>query len=69
MRGLIGLFALLIAAALLAGCASVSEQRSPTTQDSRYISAVEHKARIQGVDVRWVNPPRKARQKSEDSDG
>jgi len=68
MRALTGLFILVFAACLLAGCAGVSEQRSPTVKDSRYISAVEHKARMQGVEVMWVNPPRKTRRKSEDSD-
>ena len=55
------LFASLLALALI-GCASAPETRSPSELNSSYINAVEREAHRMGVDVQWVNPPRRARQ-------
>lgn len=63
---------LLIATATLAvsACASVSEKRPSTEVDKDYVAAVQSQARQAGVDVRWVNPPRRNRQAdTADSDG
>lgn len=48
---------------VLIGCATVPEQDPRNQQDTTYISVVEHRARMQGVDVIWVNPPRRAHRK------
>ncbi len=63
---------LLIATAALAvcACASVSEQRAPTEINKDYVAAVQSRARQAGVEVRWVNPPRRNRKTdSTDNDG
>ncbi|NBD95057.1 MAG: hypothetical protein GVY11_01070 [Gammaproteobacteria bacterium] len=65
MRVLTTLLALLAALALSA-CASAPEPRSPTVVDKDYVGAVESKARYSGVDVYWVNPPRKERETESD---
>ncbi len=59
------LFASLLALALI-GCASAPEPRSPTVVDSAYVGAVESQARRAGVDVQWINPPRRARKQVEE---
>lgn len=53
-------------ALLLTACASTPAQRSPTEIDAQYVTSVERSAERVGVDVVWVNPPRKARQPEED---
>ncbi|NBB93048.1 MAG: lipoprotein [Gammaproteobacteria bacterium] len=55
-----------LAAALLAGCAASDELRAPTEVDTRYVATIERSAKQVGVDVVWVNPPRRARS---DDDG
>ena len=63
---------LLIATAALAvcACASVSEQRAPTEINKDYVAAVQSRARQAGVEVRWVNPPRRSRKaETADNDG
>lgn len=54
---------LLVATATLAvsACANVTTKRAPTEVDKDYVAAVESQARHAGVDVRWVNPPRRDR--------
>jgi uncharacterized lipoprotein YmbA len=49
------------AALFLTACASAPEQRSPYAFDEAYIGAVEAHAKNAGVEVYWINPPRKAR--------
>ena len=53
---------------LLAGCASTHEvARSPApaypegsiVQDQEYVDMVEHIAKQRGIDVTWVNPPKR----------
>lgn len=57
------LIPLLAAAALvLAACATAPEPRSPTVVDGDYVGAVNATARYAGVDVYWVNPPRRDRE-------
>lgn len=62
------LAALLVAtlALLLAACATAPVQRSPTEVDSQYVASIERAAKQIGVDVMWVNPPRKSREVRED---
>lgn len=43
----------------LGGCASVPQGERASNVDSTYIARVEAAARTQGVQVYWVNPPRK----------
>jgi hypothetical protein len=55
--------AALLAAGLLAGCASGGSARmehgaKAFDVDSRYVARVEAIARSRGVEVEWVNPPR-----------
>lgn len=50
-----------LAALALTGCASGPESRAPTEVDMKYVSNVERHARSAGVEVEWVNPPRRAR--------
>lgn len=59
------LFASLLALALI-GCANAPEPRSPTEVDKAYVGAVESEARRMGVDVQWINPPRRARAQAEE---
>lgn len=51
-----------------AGCATNGRARlasppaaagsSTTVQDERYIARVEQHARVRGIDLKWINPPR-----------
>ena len=50
-----------VAALSLSACASAPEPRAPTVIDHDYVGAVEAQARQAGVEVFWVNPPRKPR--------
>lgn len=56
---------LALAALLLTACATAPTPRSPTVVDKDYVGAVNAKARMAGVDVVWVNPPREARKAEE----
>lgn len=58
---------ILIAASalVLSACASAPEPRSPTVVDQDYVGTVEAHARQAGVDVVWINPPRKDRNTEE----
>ncbi|PIX60433.1 MAG: hypothetical protein COZ47_07225 [Lysobacterales bacterium CG_4_10_14_3_um_filter_64_11] len=52
-------------------CASQTKTRTssanaPAGVDVEYMRAVEHRARIAGVDVRWINAPTKYRSKTDD---
>lgn len=56
--------AALAALVLLAGCASSGSARmqygtASYQVDSQYVARVEAVARARGVDVEWVNPPRR----------
>jgi len=57
----------LLAALALSACASAPEPRSPTVVDQEYVGTVESKARYSGVDVYWINPPRKDRETESDT--
>jgi uncharacterized protein YceK len=58
---------LIVTAALaVSACAGVSEKRAPTEVDKDYVGAVESQARLSGVDVQWVNPPRQNRTTEEE---
>jgi len=51
----LGILLVLACAALLTACAG-----SPRiVEDSETVNAVERSARMSGIDVVWVNPPRK----------
>lgn len=67
---IVNLILLLVAVALLGGCASpAGSQNSPDEQwDSAYIHAVEQAARKEprGMDVIWIRPP-VVKQDNEDS--
>ena len=54
-----------LAALALSACATAPTPRSPTEVDKEYVGMVNANARLAGVDVVWVNPPRKDRQKQE----
>jgi len=67
-----------IAAAGLAACASHGTMRhqpvaaadaSGRNYDVEYVQMVEHVARRRGVDVQWVNPPKKRLVASSDDQG
>lgn len=52
----------------LAGCATTGpESKSPTEYNSEYMAKVEHHAKRAGVNVVWVNPPRRPRVSEDDS--
>jgi hypothetical protein len=56
--------ATLLAAVLLAGCASSGSARmqygiASYQVDRQYVARVEAVARARGVDVEWVHPPRR----------
>ena len=58
--------AIILSACLgLTACATAPNPRSPTVVDSEYIAHVEAHARHAGVDVYWVNPPRRERRGEE----
>jgi len=48
-------------AALLAACAGAPQKRAPFEVDGDYVASVERAAQQVGVEVVWVNPPRKPR--------
>lgn len=50
-----------LAALTLTACASAPEPRAPMVVDQDYVGAVEAQAKQAGVDVYWINPPRKKR--------
>lgn len=50
-----------LAALAVAGCANLPDQRASTEVDMKYVRTVERNARNVGVDVKWVNPPRRVR--------
>lgn len=56
-----------VAAALLAGCATPPPRQAPTEVDSHYVGMVERQARQLGTEVYWINPPRRQREAREDS--
>lgn len=58
---------LITASALVLGaCASIPE-RSATEIDSDYVGMVESHAKQAGVEIVWVNPPRRMRSENEDN--
>lgn len=68
MKARLGLMVMGLAVASTAGCASmqgesgyVSSQFAPTTvvEDAAYVAKVEQLAKRRGVEVVWVNPPKK----------
>ncbi|WP_376694527.1 hypothetical protein [Wenzhouxiangella sp. EGI_FJ10409] len=65
MKKQASVFASLLALGLI-GCASAPEPRATSEVDKAYVGAVERKARSMGVDVQWINPPRRARQQVEE---
>lgn len=52
----------------LSGCANGPQKRSPTEYNTEYMAAVEYHANRAGVEVEWVNPPRRTRVLGEDDD-
>lgn len=60
-------FLIVLAAALVVGCATPPPKQSPTEIDSHYVGMVERNARHLGTEVYWVNPPRRERRTEEDS--
>ena len=69
MKTLLGITALSLGLSLLVGCASTQKttyRDAPPPQtagyteaDARYMSIVEGMARQRGIQVVWVNPPKK----------
>lgn len=60
MKRLITVPFALLCAFLLAACAgSAPVRQSPVEIDSAYVSSIEGHASRAGVDVVWINPPKK----------
>lgn len=66
------LLAALLAASLIAGCASnrpaddADDASGSDRYDRDYIAAVEQKARANGVKVYWTSPPRRSSRPEDD---
>lgn len=52
---------IILAALAVSACATTPGSKAPTEVDTAYINAVERHARSAGVEVEWVNPPRRKR--------
>jgi len=58
-RQSLSLLALIIAALMLSACAGTARTHDKIVDDAEQISVVERSARMSGIQVTWVNPPKK----------
>lgn len=56
---------IILSALALSACAGAPQSRTSSDIDSEYMGAVERSARSGGVQVQWVNPPRRKRDTEE----
>ncbi|QKK03749.1 MAG: hypothetical protein HND55_14395 [Pseudomonadota bacterium] len=47
-------------AVVLAGCASTAQRSASSEINAQYVAAVEQAAKQGGVEIIWVNPPRRS---------
>jgi len=52
---------IILSALALSACAGAPQSRTASDFDSEYMGTVERNARSGGVQVQWVNPPRRER--------